>query len=78
MVMARAVQARSIEVVVRCARCGYACPADAWRRLPKERTLTGADLTGCVSGWPADAVVEVRACEGCGSAMARRAYRAGA
>jgi hypothetical protein len=61
--------------VVRCARCGYACSADVWRELPKERTLTSADLGGCVSEWPANAVVEVRACAGCGGAMARRAFR---
>jgi hypothetical protein len=59
--------------VVRCPRCGHASAADAWRALPKERTLTRADLAGCVSEWPADAVVEVRACRGCGGAIARRA-----
>jgi hypothetical protein len=75
MAMARAMQAQSSEVV-RCARCGYSCAADTWRLLPKERTLTSADLGDCVSGWPANAVVEVRACAGCGRAMARTAFRA--
>jgi hypothetical protein len=59
--------------VVRCARCGHSCPADAWQALPRERTLTRDELTGYVSQWPVDAVVEVRACAGCGRAMARRA-----
>lgn len=58
--------------LVRCARCGHACPAAAWRALPTERTLTYADVAGYVSDWPANAVVEVRACTGCGGAIARR------
>jgi hypothetical protein len=61
---------------VRCARCGYACAASAWGALPKERTLTPADVAGYVSAWPANAVVEVRACAGCGGAIARRAESA--
>jgi hypothetical protein len=59
--------------VVTCARCGHACPAAAWRALPRERTLTRADLAGYVSDWPVNAVVEVRSCAGCGGAIARRA-----
>jgi hypothetical protein len=59
--------------LVRCARCGHACSADAWHALPRERTLTRADLAGCVSEWPVNAVVEVRPCAGCGGAIARRA-----
>lgn len=59
--------------LVRCARCGHACPVDAWRALPRERTLTRADVAGYVSEWPANAVVEVRPCAGCGGAIARRA-----
>jgi hypothetical protein len=66
-----AIQAWSKDIV-RCARCGYTCPADAWRALPKERTLTRTDVRECVSTWPADAIVEVRACAGCGGQIARR------
>jgi hypothetical protein len=58
---------------VRCSRCSRAWPLHAWRALPKQRTLTRADLTGYVSAWPADVVVEVRTCGGCGAAIARRA-----
>lgn len=58
--------------VVRCARCGHACPADAWRAQPTQRTLTREDLAGCVVGWPEDVVVEVRVCTSCGWAIARR------
>jgi hypothetical protein len=64
-------QVRSREVI-RCARCGHACAADAWLTQPPVRTLTRADLGACVTQWPSDAVVEVRACAGCGGAMARR------
>jgi hypothetical protein len=39
--------------------------------LPKQRTLTRADLAAYVSVWPPDAVVEVRACGGCGASIAR-------
>jgi hypothetical protein len=55
---------------VRCARCSR---AHTWRALPKERTLTGADVAAYVSAWPARAAVEVRTCAGCGSPIARRA-----
>ena len=58
---------------VRCARCGHTCSAASWRALPRQRTLRPDELAGYVSRWPLDAVVEVRACSGCGSAMARRA-----
>ena len=61
--------------VVQCARCGHACDADAWRARPAERTLTGADSAGTVSGWRDDEVVEVRGCAGCGGAIARRRRR---
>jgi hypothetical protein len=44
-----------------------------WRALPKQRILTSADLSDCVSVWPPDAVIEVRACARCGGAIARRA-----
>jgi hypothetical protein len=62
---------------VRCARCGHSCALDAWRALPVQRTLTSVDLGACVSTWPAGAVVEVRACTGCGAAIARRRDRPG-
>jgi hypothetical protein len=65
------VQACSSDVV-RCSRCGHACPMDAWRALPTQQTLTHQDLGGCVSAWPPDAVIEVRACVRCGAAIARR------
>jgi hypothetical protein len=58
---------------VRCARCGHSCAPEVWRALPVQRTLTSVDLGACVSTWPAGAVVEVRACLGCGAAIARRA-----
>lgn len=61
---------------VRCARCGHSCSAEAWRALPKERTLTSVDLGACVSVWPAGAIVEVRACVGCGTPIARRVLSA--
>jgi hypothetical protein len=66
-----AVQAWSRDVV-RCARCGYTCPADVWCAQPPQRTLTRADVAGHVLGWPADAVVEIRACARCGASIARR------
>jgi hypothetical protein len=56
---------------IRCARCGHTCSADVWRSWPRQQTLTSADLTGYVSRWPSGVSVEVRACVGCGRAMAR-------
>ena len=61
--------------IVQCARCGHACAADSWRAQPTAKTLTRADLAGCVSGWPDDEVVEVRDCVLCGGAIARRRRR---
>jgi hypothetical protein len=58
--------------VVQCARCGHTCGIEAWRALPREQTLTSADLTRHVSGWPAGATVEVRSCVGCGEPIARK------
>ena len=62
--------------VVRCARCGHESTAEEWRARPSVRTLTSAELVGHVKPWPADAVVEVRACAGCGGSMARSARAA--
>jgi hypothetical protein len=58
--------------VVRCAGCERAWPIEAWRELPTMATLTDAEIRGHVSSWPVGAVVEVRACGGCGRAIARR------
>jgi hypothetical protein len=58
--------------MVCCARCGHACAVEVWRSTPPERTLTEQELATCVSRWPVDARVEVRACRGCGSPVARR------
>jgi hypothetical protein len=55
-----------------CARCGHTCSIEAWSRLPRQQTLTRTELVGCVSGWPVDAVVDVRPCAGCGGLIARR------
>jgi hypothetical protein len=57
---------------VRCARCNRVWSAHAWKALPKQRTLTGADVAAYARPWPADAAVEVRACSGCGAEIARR------
>ncbi len=46
--------------------------AAVWHALPKERTLTPADVGGHVLTWPNDAVVEVRRCAGCDAPIARR------
>jgi hypothetical protein len=45
---------------------------EAWRAQPTVQTLTHADVSGCVNGWPHDAVIEVRPCTRCGAAIARR------
>jgi hypothetical protein len=39
--------------------------------LPATARLTAGDVRQYVVGWPASAVVEVRACEGCGRSIAR-------
>jgi hypothetical protein len=58
---------------VRCARCSRSWTAQTWRALPKERTLTHADVAAYVSDWPLSVTVEVRTCSGCGASIARRA-----
>ena len=67
-----AIQAWSREVVRR-ARCGHTTAKDAWLAQPAQRTLSHTDVVRCVNEWPPDAVIEVRACAGCGTAIARRA-----
>jgi hypothetical protein len=62
--------------MVRCARCGHSCDVEVWRCAPAERTITHEDLVDRVRPWPADTVVEVRRCAGCGSPVARCAQAA--
>jgi hypothetical protein len=66
-----AVEFSSAAHVVQCARCGHACPVDAWHKLPRQRTLTHLDVMSYVSDWPPDVIVEVRSCAGCGEPIAR-------
>jgi hypothetical protein len=61
--------------IVRCARCGRSWTAELWLQLPLERMLSSRDVAAHVSVWPADAVVQIRACTGCGVAIARTACR---
>jgi hypothetical protein len=61
------------EESLRCAVCGQSYRADAWRRLPRIRTLSGTDVHPYVVAWPEGRVVEVRACRTCGQSMARTA-----
>ncbi len=58
---------------VRCSRCSRSWTTQTWRALPKERTLTHADVAAYVSEWPHRVTVEVRTCSGCGASIARRA-----
>lgn len=60
--------------IVRCARCGRSWPAEAWSQLPLQRMLGATDVAAHVSTWPADAVVQIRSCTGCGRAIARTAH----
>lgn len=64
-----AMQARLADI--RCARCNRVWSANAWRALPKNRTLTRADVAAYAKPWPVDSTVEVRACSGCGADIAR-------
>ena len=57
--------------VVQCVSCQRAWTLEAWRALPATARLTAGDVREYVVGWPASAVVEVRACEGCGRSIAR-------
>jgi hypothetical protein len=61
--------------IVRCARCGRSWTAEGWQQLPLERMLSSQDVAEHVSTWPADAVVQIRSCTGCGGAIARTAGR---
>jgi hypothetical protein len=54
-----------------CARCGHRTSTEAWQQLPTLRTIVAADLAASVSDWPPDVVVEVRACPGCATPVAR-------
>lgn len=60
-----------MRAVVQCARCGHACPVEAWRALPRQHALARDDLARLVSDWPEGLTVEVRACRGCGGPVAR-------
>ena len=60
--------------VVCCARCGRSWTAELWSQLPLQRMLGPMDVAAHVSVWPADAVVQVRSCTGCGRAIARTAH----
>jgi hypothetical protein len=62
-----------MSAVVRCARCGHTCPAEVWSELPLEQTLGPQHLATYVSTWPADVIVQIRACRGCGGRVARTA-----
>ena len=55
---------------VRCP-CGHTYSRAAWRALPTVATLTGGDVHAYVVGWPADCLVEVRACHRCDRRIAR-------
>jgi hypothetical protein len=57
---------------VRCGRCGRVCSIEAWLALPTVATFGWGEVAGHVSEWPRGDVVEVRACGGCGGAVARR------
>jgi hypothetical protein len=52
-----------------CATCG---DASVWRDLPALTTLSASEVNAHVIGWPAGAVVEVRACRRCGRRLARK------
>jgi hypothetical protein len=56
---------------IRCSRCGLRYVASAWRELDQVGTLTSTDVRAIVTDWPRSAVVEVRACRGCGGNLAR-------
>ena len=51
--------------------CGAHHDGDAFRALPFVSRLDESALASIVVRWPAGAVVEVRACDGCGRAIAR-------
>ena len=57
--------------VVQCARCGHACSTETWRAQPRDQSLGRHELARVVSDWPEGVTVEVRACRGCGGAIAR-------
>ena len=58
-----------------CGTCGQTYRVDAWRGLPRIRTLSGAEVHRHVVAWPEGRVVEVRACRMCGQSMARTGAR---
>jgi hypothetical protein len=57
---------------ISCFDCGERYSSDRWSELPSVRTLTGSEVSAYVVAWPADSVVEVRACRVCRKPMARR------
>lgn len=52
-------------------RCGATHGHAAFNRLPRVHTLGPEELRGIVVRWPEGRVVEVRACDACGSAISR-------
>jgi hypothetical protein len=58
---------------VGCDRCGSAYERNAWLALPLVARLEPEWLMTQVVGWRDDAIIEVRRCGRCGTAMSRRA-----
>lgn len=56
-----------------CGRCGERHSRDDFHTLAAVRTIAGAELVDQVVHWPADVVVDVRACGRCQSPIARLA-----
>jgi hypothetical protein len=57
--------------VTRCAGCGSAYGAAQWSALALVKRVDAGELLSFVRPWPADLVVEARACARCGRPMSR-------
>jgi hypothetical protein len=71
--MARALEShgRRRAAAGRCGRCGRAYAESEWDGLEIVDRIEGRRLQALVTVWPEERTIEVRACTGCGGALAR-------
>jgi hypothetical protein len=63
---------RAARAFARCGRCGADYDEAAWHALELLARVTTDELATIVTVWPGGASIEVRCCNGCRGAIARK------
>jgi hypothetical protein len=58
--------------IVRCGRCRHEHTPESWAKLEIIGRLSADGVRSVVTAWPDGVVVEVRRCDACGGAIARK------